>query len=315
MAKSKKQKSRHLPNQNSKILNPSKFKASSKSSTKSSTAKSSTSTSNQKNPQQPTTIPIDPLDRVLLIGEGDFSFAVSLVEDHGCSQVLATTNDSEETCRTKYPNTATEHLSLLRTAYDDSFEDFQKALPDGPILFNIDATNLHKSKEVKRAAPFDWIVFNFPHVGGLSTDVNRQVRANQALLASFFKGAKNLLRTEKAATSYGDDSQQVSNGSILLTLFEGEPYSLWNVRDLARSVGLIVKRSWRFDASLYPKYRHARTGGAVRKGGTDSGEISESAWKGEDRSARTFQFALPDTDMGDGKEKKKNDSSDDDDDD
>src|ERR1700750_972771 len=175
MAKSKKQKSRHMPNQRPKILNPPKFKASSNPSV----SKQSTSSSNKKIPQQSqksTTIPIDPLDKVLLVGEGDFSFAASLVDDHGCSQVLATTNDSEETCLAKYPNTAASHQSLIRTAYDDSFEDFQKALPDGPILFNIDATNLQKSKEVKRAAAYDWGIFNFPHVGGLSTDIKSQGR-------------------------------------------------------------------------------------------------------------------------------------------
>src|ERR1700760_4520242 len=136
MAKSKKQRSRHMPNQRPKILNPPQFKSSSKQSI----SKQSTSNSSQKNPQQSqksAAIPIDPLDKVLLIGEGDFSFATSLVEDHGCSQVLATTNDSEEACLTKYPNTAVQHQSLLRTAYNDSFEDFQKALPDGPILYNI----------------------------------------------------------------------------------------------------------------------------------------------------------------------------------
>jgi 25S rRNA (uracil2634-N3)-methyltransferase len=313
MAKSKKQKSRHMPNQRPKILNPPQFKSSSKQSI----SKQSASSSLQKNLQQSqksTAIPIDPLDKILLIGEGDFSFAASLVEDHGCSQVLATTNDSEETCLTKYPNTAAQHHSLLRTAYDDSFEDFQKALPDGPILYNIDATNLQKSKEVKRAAPFDWIIFNFPHVGGLSTDINRQVRANQALLAAFFKSAKDLLRTEQSASAYNYEAQKSGSGSILVTVFEGEPYSLWNVRDLARSVSLIVHRSWQFDASAFPRYRHARTGGAVRKGGIEGNELSESAWKGEQRPARTFQFGLPAMEVGSGQKRKKGDSSDEDDD-
>ena len=49
------------------------------------------------------------------------------------------------------------------------------------MLYNIDATKLSKAgKEVKKGG-FDRIVFNFPHVGGLTKDVNRQVRHNQGI--------------------------------------------------------------------------------------------------------------------------------------
>ena len=66
-----------------------------------------------------------------------------------------------------------------------------------------------------------------------------------------------------------------------MTLFEGEPYTLWNIRDLARHSGLEVKRSWRFHASAYPGYRHVRTLGIVKGGG---------GWKGEERAARSYEF-------------------------
>lgn len=169
----------------------------------------------------------------------------------------------------------------------------------------------------------------FPHIGGKSTNVNKQVRANQALLAGFFGAAKGLLRKEGQ-----DDRERVNGGegaSILVTIFEGEPYTLWNVRDLARSVGLIVKRSWRFQKEVYPRYRHARTLGVVLKKGSrpdyaaktgaagdnemreedgekdveegdeveDAGEgeeeevqESETAWRGENREARTYEFGV-----------------------
>lgn len=169
----------------------------------------------------------------------------------------------------------------------------------------------------------------FPHVGGKSTSVNKQVRANQALLAGFFGAAKNLLRKEGQ-----DDRERVNGGegsSILVTIFEGEPYTLWNVRDLARSVGLVVKRSWRFQKEVYPSFRHARTLGVVLKKGSRPGEVgkkestrnsekegedgaegkdeeadgeaeedeeteetreSETAWRGENREARTYEFGI-----------------------
>ena len=72
-------------------------------------------------------------------------------------------------------------------------------------------------------------------------------------------------------------------GSIIVTIFEGEPYELWNIRDLARHVGLRVGRSFKFQASAYPGYKHARTLGNIEGGG---------GWKGEDRPARTYVFEI-----------------------
>ena len=86
------------------------------------------------------------------------------------------------------------------------------------------------------------------------------------LLIGFFKSAMPLLGSE---------------GSIIVTIFEGEPYDLWNIRDLARHVGLKVERSFTFQPSAYPGYKHARTLGNIEGGG---------GWKGEDRLARTYIF-------------------------
>ena len=118
-------------------------------------------------------------------------------------------------------------------------------------------------------------MFNFPHIGGKSTDVNRQVRYNQELLVSCFQRAIPSL---------------APGGSIIVTLFEGEPYTLWNIRDLARHSGLQVERSFRFQASAYPGYHHARTLGVVRN---RSGEVG-GGWKGEDRPARSYIFVKKD---------------------
>ena len=80
-------------------------------------------------------------------------------------------------------------------------------------------------------------------------------------------------------------------GSIIVTLFEGMPYTLWNIRDLARHSGLAVERSFKFQASAYPGYHHARTIGVVKTG---SGEVSETGWKGEERPARSYVFVKKD---------------------
>lgn len=249
---------------------------------------------------------------------------------------------------------------------------------------------------------FTTLIFNFPHTGGLSTDINRQVRHNQQMLHSFLSQGKALLErgvkigrdarnkagkeararrqedvpvsgkrgygssnSTRAGASAGavaaetkplpkssryDTDEEDTHSSadesdpstarpvpkILITLFEGEPYTLWNIRDLARSVGLECRRSWRFDWSLWPGYRHARTLGNLEgKGGADpdaeageekrelgcAGACGGSAagkgrkkgkgpgWRGEEREARTYEFGLKNDGLTVTKGKRKRDGA------
>ena len=204
-----------------------------------------------KNPEP--TIPFDTEDVILLVGEGDLSFARSIVESHGCCGVTATSFDQKDELFGKYKPQAEEHVQYL--------EDKGQT-----VIHGVDATKLDSNKGLKKAGPFDRIIFNFPHVGGKSTDVNRQVRFNQELLVMFFATAIPLLAT---------------HGTVVVTLFEGEPYTLWNIRDLARHSGLEVQRSFKFLANAYPGYSHSRTLGNVEGGG---------GWKGENRDARSYVF-------------------------
>ena len=109
----------------------------------------------------------------------------------------------------------------------------------------------------------------------------------------FFKSAASLL---------------APGGAIVLTLFEGEPYELWNVRDLERHVGLKVGRSFRFQPAGYRGNIHAWTLGNIIGGG---------GGKGEDRAARTYMFQVKDEEELEipRRKRKVGDSEDDDDDD
>jgi 25S rRNA (uracil2634-N3)-methyltransferase len=244
------------------------------------------------------------------------------------------------------------------------------------VLFSVDARKLGNTKDIRRGflsrkkipaskqararaqahvqskglsggsgGPWDTICFNFPHVGGLSTDVNRQVRANQELLVAFFKASKPLLAGPEGEVEdtdsdendndfdsdlSGDIDEAPANGSehggtldaqkrrltragqILVTLFEGEPYTLWNIKDLARHAGLSVVTSFKFPWGAYPGYSHARTLGIIesRNGGL-------GGWRGEDRLARTYVFETNDGNRHTqtermGKKRNRNDSESDD---
>ena len=213
----------------------------------------------------------------------------------------------------RYPHTA----SLLTELRD--------LTPPVPIHHAIDATKLASHRVLRSSAPYDFIIFNFPHTGGLSKDVNRQVRANQELLVKFFGSIVQTTQQQQAPSqSQSQTNTKLSaekttavnadkvdkkkekekkhipllspTGKILVTLFEGEPYTLWNIRDLARHSGLRVLSSFKFDWSLYPGYSHARTLGVVD---------GDGGWKGEEREARSYLFERPLEGEGDGDAKKK----------
>ncbi|KAL6901741.1 hypothetical protein GGI43DRAFT_403808 [Trichoderma evansii] len=249
-------------------------------------------------------IPFSPNDRILLVGEADLSFAASIIQHHGCTNVTATVLEKDHAeLVEKYPAVDTNIAVVNRrpdadappkspshgagsdagedgqsdadeAANYDSDEDLEEkpVAVNNKLVYNVDATKFPSS--ISRT-PHDRIIFNFPHVGGKSTDVNRQVRYNQELLVSFFNRA---LASPAAPLARG--------GSIIVTLFESEPYTLWNIRDLGRHAGLQLERSFRFQAAAYPGYHHARTFGVVRN---KKGEES-SGWKGEDRPARSYVF-------------------------
>lgn len=200
----------------------------------------------------------------------------------------------------------------------DHDEPLPSRLADGVsttgVLHSIDARKLSSSKDVRKCGPYDKVVFNFPHVGGVSKDVNRQVRLNQELLVGFFKSCRGLLANSKnparkqPKSDYYDtddegeeeDHHQVEsspNGQVILTVFEGEPYTLWNVRDLARHSGYRVIESFRFPWEAYPGYHHARTIGDIQGKEREDGKRS-GAWRGEEREARMYVFELDDAQEG-----------------
>ncbi|KAG9020581.1 hypothetical protein FS837_008067 [Tulasnella sp. UAMH 9824] len=132
-----------------------------------------------KGKEQPkrSTIPFEEDDRILLVGEGNFSFTLSLVKTHNIPShnILATTLDSEADCYAKYPNDASEIVSELRSL-------------GVRVAFGVDATRLEKSKEVMQAkGGWNKVVFNFPHAGAGITDQDRNILTNQRLLLGFLR--------------------------------------------------------------------------------------------------------------------------------
>lgn len=108
-------------------------------------------------PPRQTTIPFRSTDKILLVGEGNFSFARALICDapselHGLplKNLTATAYDTEKECYDKYTD-AEEIVTSLR----------EKGVE---ILFGVDGTRLEKTTSLK-GRKWDRVVWNFPHAG------------------------------------------------------------------------------------------------------------------------------------------------------
>lgn len=214
----------------------------------------------------PPFIPFDTDDKVLLIGEGDYSFALSIVENQLIDpfKLVATSFDTFEEVKQKYPEVAEANLEALK--------EYGVNLIDG-----VDATKLIKTlkltenpkKQPKNAKLFEnyrlnLILFNFPHVGKGIKDQDRNIQQNQQLLVDYFKNCKQVfdLLAKCRRDQFKDKFHDTTLDKIGVVLFDGEPYDSWKVKALAKqTINFKVQRSGQFDWGLFQGYHHRKTAG------------------------------------------------------
>lgn len=285
-------------------------------------ASTTTTTDSTSIPLSNALIPFTPDDTILLIGEGDFSFAVSILKSKKASRITPTCFDSEAEVERKYGQVGKQNIEFLRNfraeqdnddeededddedaGENDSSSKRRTAWSCAP-LFNIDATKLNTLKPITqvlarpsaaasliaaetadtirtpaqrarananakarreegRQRHFDVVVFNFPHTGLGLKDQARSVRQHQVLLSGFLKTAQPLIKP--------------GTGSIAVALFDGLPYSLWNLKALgkAQDPALVVRRSGVFHWMAFEGYRHRLTAGG--EGDTTKAASTRSA--------------------------------------
>lgn len=211
-------------------------------------------------------VPFSKENYVMLVGEGDFSFAVSLLRNEYIlpERLLVTSFDhSVKELQLKYPHTFDENYKILTEEYKV------------PIRFKIDATNLIKTlkvnaKNISTVTGFpkvDYVMFNFPHTGRGIKDQDRNIREHQVLVDGYFKSCVELFKlyqTSSILKSKNSDMNLITtatttNPRIILSVFEGQPYDLWNVKSLSKSHGLKVERSGDFQWDKFEGYAHKRT--------------------------------------------------------
>ncbi|RLP64264.1 hypothetical protein L150_03007 [Candida albicans Ca529L] len=223
-------------------------------------------------------------DKVLLIGEGDFSFAKSLILQNFIQpeNLIATSFDSFEQLINKYEN-VNEIIEELKNMgviimHEIDGTNLLKSLKLNPNKLkrnnqNSDVGKVKKLKLFKDYGNVNYIMFNFPHNGKGIKDVDRNIRDHQRLMLSFFENCQQLFDVINTDTISGyntfnsnnnnnnnnNTSGSSSTGKIIISMFEGEPYHSWGIKILGKSQGWKVERSGKFDWSMFPEYHHRRT--------------------------------------------------------
>ncbi|UZJ56842.1 hypothetical protein CBS101457_006162 [Exobasidium rhododendri] len=319
--------------------------------------------------------PFSQEDTILLVGEGNFSFAHSLLlppHTHNPDLILATALDSEEECYDKYPD-AKEHVESIRKI----------AKRSSIIVFGVDAGNLDGCKALTPStgakgandssiARWSKVVFNFPHLGAGHKDEARNVLSNQLMLVRFLVSVAPFLTTGTVPSyaSSGIDSNDKNKkkkkrreeddddgegqepeldrdmtaleeidvsksgftvpsyaGSILVTLRNCKPYTLWDLPLLAKKLPSVynaiassapsskgvkgpsaaqvarllsigqgksyrVWRSFQFHPDHWPVYTHRRTIGWKQERSTSENEDITRHQDGEKNENRTWELSL-----------------------
>lgn len=171
--------------------------------------------------------------KILLVGEGDFSFAANMGKAFGSAiNMVATSLYSKETMMRKYSKAATNLREL---------EDLGCL-----VMHEVDAHTMSIHPLLNQKL-FDRIVFNFPATALERSESNiRQIEKHQRLVKGFLGSAHDMLEV---------------NGEIHVTHKTTEPYSKWEIERLAEDAGLRLVEKVRFKKADYPGFSNKRGSG------------------------------------------------------
>ncbi|XVF03579.1 hypothetical protein REPUB_Repub05bG0005500 [Reevesia pubescens] len=164
--------------------------------------------------------------KMLLVGEGDFSFSACLAKAFGsATNMVATSLDSRGFLFRNYKN-AMANIDELRTR-------------GCMVLHGVDATEMANNCSLP-GLKFDRVIYNFPHAGFRTGESGQSQRGrNQLLISLFFKNAKEMI---------------YENGEIHVTHKSNGFFLGWNLQGLAAAVGLRLIQEVPFNLTDYPGY-------------------------------------------------------------
>ncbi|XP_047983853.1 heavy metal-associated isoprenylated plant protein 41-like isoform X2 [Salvia hispanica] len=166
-------------------------------------------------------------DDILLVGEGDFSFSLSLgLAFCNSSKIVATSLDTHEELLQKYKN-AMQNVVFL-------------GILGAFVLHGVDATRMrnHPQLQFKK---FDYIVYNFPHAGFCLREDNPDMLKD--LVRGFLLNASCMLQFD---------------GEIHIRHKSNATFDRWKIEDLGSECSLVCIAQDEFRIEEFPGYNNKR---------------------------------------------------------
>ncbi|KAL3821179.1 hypothetical protein ACJIZ3_007084 [Penstemon smallii] len=171
---------------------------------------------------------------ILLVGEGDFSFSLSLAMAFcSATNIVATSLNSYEELIKNYKN-AKKNLAFLE-------------MLGATLLHGVDATKM-KIYPYLQCRKFHRIIYNFPHAGFLQKeDHPHLISMHRELVCGFFLNARSMLWVD---------------GEIHISHKITPPFNSWRIEDLALNCSLFLVECADFRIQDYPCYNNKRGSGS-----------------------------------------------------
>ncbi|KAK9134069.1 hypothetical protein Scep_013597 [Stephania cephalantha] len=164
--------------------------------------------------------------KILLVGEGDFSFSACLGRAFGrADNMVATSLNSQEFLKRNYGN-AMSNVDSLRSR-------------GCIVIHNVDATKMAGNRRHNNVS-YDRIVYNFPHAGFSKNEpVEDHLRRNRDLVSDFMANAAKMI----------DETGEIHISHKCNWFFQQ-----WGLQKLGEKNGLVLIKEVEFKLSDYPGY-------------------------------------------------------------
>ncbi|CAH0476524.1 unnamed protein product [Peronospora belbahrii] len=208
--------------------------------------------------------------RILTVGDGNFSFSLSLARSlcpESGVQLVVTSHESKTTVLETYPD-------------GEKILDELNAMSNVTVKHEVDATD---AEMIKTLGHFDRVIWNFPCVRAPRGEdgQNEAMEMNKKLLHEFFSHVGQVL---------------TSCGEVHVTHKTKAPFGQWGIDNIAKTNKFYHKLSVVFDRCLYPGYTNKKV---LSKGSFPIWDSQTFIFVPEERTQVPADVAIPDNEKSD----------------